>query len=155
MGLSDTQVKTWYQNRRTKWKRQASVGIDLLNEAGNFAAVQQVLRSNPYWASYLSSAPGLAAAAATTPTRMPQPPPGAMAAFLPAGLASFPGAAGFPANLQFLSFMPTTASLNGQSCISAVTTPSTNTTSSASNLIAQTPSSPIKLDLDVSSDKSD
>ncbi|KAG7999652.1 BarH-like 1 homeobox protein [Nibea albiflora] len=32
--LSDTQVKTWYQNRRTKWKRQSSVGLELLAEAG-------------------------------------------------------------------------------------------------------------------------
>ncbi|KAI4789183.1 hypothetical protein KUCAC02_035399, partial [Chaenocephalus aceratus] len=27
--LRDTQVKTWYQNRRTKWKRQ-SVGMELM-----------------------------------------------------------------------------------------------------------------------------
>uniref|UniRef100_A0A1I7XA75 Homeobox domain-containing protein n=1 Tax=Heterorhabditis bacteriophora TaxID=37862 RepID=A0A1I7XA75_HETBA len=39
----------------TKWKRQASVGMDLLNEAGNMAAVQQLLRTSPYWASYLAS----------------------------------------------------------------------------------------------------
>lgn len=26
--LTDTQVKTWYQNRRTKWKRQSSLGIE-------------------------------------------------------------------------------------------------------------------------------
>ncbi|KAF3695256.1 BarH-like 1 homeobox protein [Channa argus] len=32
--LSDTQVKTWYQNRRTKWKRQSAVGMELLAEAG-------------------------------------------------------------------------------------------------------------------------
>ncbi|KAL6115028.1 barhl1 [Pungitius sinensis] len=32
--LSDTQVKTWYQNRRTKWKRQSTVGLELLAEAG-------------------------------------------------------------------------------------------------------------------------
>jgi len=37
---------------RTKWKRQTAVGLELLAEAGNYAAVQRMLQTNPYWASY-------------------------------------------------------------------------------------------------------
>lgn len=52
VSYSIIQLTTFEYTFRTKWKRQTAVGLELLAEAGNYAAVQRMLQSNPYWFTY-------------------------------------------------------------------------------------------------------
>lgn len=68
---------------RTKWKRQTAVGFELLTEASNLAAVQHLMRTNPYWGTYIAHMqqsplhrppPGVASSTSSGPTTTHQNP---------------------------------------------------------------------------------
>lgn len=66
---------------RTKWKRQTAVGLELLAEAGNYAAFQRLYGGPPYCWPYPGAAPSAAdlyyrqaaVAAATAATTLQKP----------------------------------------------------------------------------------
>ncbi|GFS27046.1 Barh homeobox protein [Elysia marginata] len=96
---------TLYKGSRTKWKRQTAVGLELLAEAGNYAAVQRMLQTNPYWASYHPHAAallqsmdslyyrhGVVTSSLPLGARQPPPPP----ASLPSAAAAAAAGASLP-----------------------------------------------------------
>ena len=155
LNLTDTQVKTWYQNRRTKWKRTTSVGLELLAESGNYSALQALYRS-PY-PGYPSP---LLAGAGISPLEMYYRQAAAASAALSAagaGKAPFPfpilGAARPPGSIPLPATLPLlpSAATGLMACSSppavsptSTTTSSTSTPSSSSSplVIKPTPVTP-------------
>lgn len=66
--LTETQVKTWFQNRRNKWKRQLAAELEAANLS--HAAAQRIVRV-PILYHENSAAEGAAAAGAPVPVSQP------------------------------------------------------------------------------------
>ncbi|CAH1787059.1 unnamed protein product [Owenia fusiformis] len=132
LGLTDTQVKTWYQNRRTKWKRQTAVGLELLAEAGNYAAVQRMLQANPYWAYH----PQVAGVLANMDALYFRYHAGAVGATAPVGAVGGPRPM-LPAMYGLPPSVSSSSSLGASSSITSLPAPSTS--------VALPPTSPVHL----------
>ena len=146
LNLTDTQVKTWYQNRRTKWKRTTSVGMELLAEQGNLAALQAAIYRGQGPGAYPFPAP-LVAGAGISPLEMYFRQTAAASAalssigaskppFFPVLGSRPPGAVPLPANLPMIS---------SSSLFSAATSQASSLNSLSnlsSNIIKPTPVTP-------------
>ncbi|MPC33329.1 Homeobox protein B-H2 [Portunus trituberculatus] len=97
------------EEKRTKWKRQTAVGLELLTEAGNYAALQR-LYTHPYWPSspalahLMPSLPaGLEAYYRQAVAALSQRPPAPPRPFLPSALSQTSPLSSLPQPLSSLS----------------------------------------------------
>lgn len=127
---------------RTKWKRQTAVGLELLAEAGNFAAFQRLYGGSPYLGSWPYPAAQATHAAVPPPTSidlyyrqaaaaaaMQKPLPYSLYAGVPnmSHLASLPVAAAAATPFSHLSASSSLSSLSNYYQSATVGGPLTNT----------------------------
>ncbi|KAG5316328.1 PREDICTED: homeobox protein MSX-2 [Acromyrmex echinatior] len=86
LSLSETQVKTWYQNRRTKWKRQNQLRLEQLRHQ---ATVEKDLLVRSVGLHHSSMDAYCSPYNSQTPTSHPPPPPPPSSATSTASTAAF------------------------------------------------------------------
>merc|ERR1712130_409141 len=130
-----------YQNRRTKWKRTTSVGLELLHEQGNLAALQAAIYRGP--GAYPGFPAPLVAGAGISPLEMYYRQAAAASAALSSIGASKPpfpflgnrppGSVPLPASLPMMS---------SASLFAAATSQANTLSSLSSSIVKPTPVTP-------------